>query len=64
MITLRIEHVDTNDDPLDGLPTLPGFGDDETLWACVGSLPGGRTRWRRIQLSDGAPSRLADMGQP
>jgi hypothetical protein len=49
--SLRIDHVVTADDPLDGQPVLPGFADDGTYWACVTRLPGGRTLWRRICLA-------------
>jgi hypothetical protein len=52
VIMLRIEHVITDDDPLDGMPVVPGFSDDEIFWACVGPLPGARTRWRRIHTPD------------
>jgi hypothetical protein len=48
---LRVEHCVTQDDPCDGRPVLPGFVNDELLWACVARLPGGRRWWRRIWLA-------------
>jgi hypothetical protein len=57
---IRIEHAITEDFP-DGSPTLP-LGDDESLWAIVVRLPGGRTQWRRIHLHQNTvlPSGVAD----
>jgi hypothetical protein len=46
---LRIEYVVTTDD-LDGTPVLPGLITDDIFWGVVARLPGGRTRWRRIEL--------------
>jgi hypothetical protein len=46
---LRVEYVVTVDD-CDGTPVLPGFASDEIFWAAVATIPGGRTRWRRISL--------------
>jgi len=48
MPVLVIEYAETNDDPIDHQPIVPGFTDDGIFWACVARLPGGRTRWQRI----------------
>jgi len=45
MPVLVIEYAETNDDPIDHQPIVPGFTDDGIFWACVARLPGGRTRW-------------------
>jgi len=50
MPVLVIEYAETNDDPIDHRPVVPGFTDDGIFWACVARLSGGRTRWRRIHL--------------
>jgi hypothetical protein len=47
--SLRISYVVTTDD-FDGMPVLPGFFTDDIFWGVVARLPGGRTRWRRIEL--------------
>jgi hypothetical protein len=47
---LRIAHCVTRDDVFDGGPVVPGYADDGIFWGCVGRLPGGTTRWRRIWL--------------
>jgi hypothetical protein len=46
---LRIDYAITEDD-FDGAPVVPGFADDGIFWGCVGPLPGGKTRWRRVYL--------------
>jgi hypothetical protein len=46
---LRIEYVVTPDE-FDGRPVPPGFVTDDIYWGQVAQLPGGRTRWRRIEL--------------
>jgi len=48
---LRIEYAETNDDPIDHQPVVPGIITDDEFWALVAHLPGGRTRWRRLSLS-------------
>jgi hypothetical protein len=47
---LRIEYADTNDDPIDHQPVVPGIITDNEYWAIVAHCPDGRTRWRRIRL--------------
>ncbi len=47
---LRIDYVVTDD--FDGTPVLPGFANDGIFWGLVARLSGGRTRWRRIWLSN------------
>ncbi len=49
-VPLVIEHVVTDDDPIDGDPVLPGYSDDEIFWAVVAQLAGGRHLWRRLYL--------------
>jgi hypothetical protein len=46
---LRIEYVVTVDE-FDGRPVTPGFVTDDIHLGEVARLPGGRTRWRRIEL--------------
>jgi hypothetical protein len=46
---LLVECVVTVDE-FDGRPVPPGFITDDTFWRLVKRLPGGRTRWRRIEL--------------
>jgi hypothetical protein len=45
---LRIEYAETDDDPIDHQPNVPGIITDNEYWAIVAQWPDGRTRWRRI----------------